>query len=403
MRTLLSIAIALASFSAAAAQPLPAANAGDLTPRKLVVLPAPNTQIERAPVSFAWKLDPSAGLTMPQLHVAQSREYWQTVEAVELERGLRLKTTAPGALIRISPTRDAIALRSDKVQVEDRTKRAVRLSSLLSDQQLKAAGMPVAEGSVLAKLGDDAAAGEYTLRATNAQGRYVVNVYEPASTDVLRAGADRDRALVGDSVRLDVAFERAGRAAKAEAEGLLVAPNGQTWPLKLVPGGRGLVADVTLPASTNQTPGLWELQVFASAEGVQRDARTALMVAQPTARFDRSFSFDAQRMRMALPIVTASAGRYEARGTLFATAPDGVLRPVSQAHSAAWFERGKGMLALQFDRTHLPQGYGAPFEVRKLELHDQSRMAPLESRERTGLAVSTTTRAADVGRGGRAR
>lgn len=44
------------------------------------------------------------------------------------------------------------------------------------------------------------------------------------------------------------------------------------------------------------------------------------------------------------------------------------------------------MLVLQFDHSHLPQGFGAPFEVRQLELNDQSRMAPLESRERAGVA-----------------
>ena len=61
-------------------------------------------------------------------------------------------------------------------------------------------------------------------------------------------------------------------------------------------------------------------------------------------------------------------------------------RPVSQAHSANWFKRGSGMLVLQFDRAHVPAGYGAPFKVRQLELHDQSRMAPLESRESAGRA-----------------
>ena len=36
----------------------------------------------------------------------------------------------------------------------------------------------------------------------------------------------------------------------------------------------------------------------------------------------------------------------------------------------------------QFARAHLPAGYGAPFEVRELELNDQGRMAPIESRTR---------------------
>jgi len=37
---------------------------------------------------------------------------------------------------------------------------------------------------------------------------------------------------------------------------------------------------------------------------------------------------------------------------------------------------------LAFDREHVPAGYGAPFEVRQLELNDQTRLALVESRSR---------------------
>jgi hypothetical protein len=58
------------------------------------------------------------------------------------------------------------------------------------------------------------------------------------------------------------------------------------------------------------------------------------------------------------------------------------MRPVAQAHSAAWLDGKRGMLVLDFEQAHLPVGYGAPFEVRQLELHDQGRMMPLEVRTR---------------------
>ena len=163
--------------------------------------------------------------------------------------------------------------------------------------------------------------------------------------------------------------------------------DGRSWPVAMnASDNGGLGANVKLPTNVGNTPGLWELQVFANANGIQRDARTAFAVAAPTARFNGVFAFNAKTMRMALPVQTGSVGRYEARGTLFATGANGTMAPVSEAHSAAWMKRGNGMLVLQFDRAHLPQGYGAPFEVRQLKLNDQSRMAPLESRERAGVA-----------------
>jgi len=387
----LSIAIALGlslaanAYTATAAQPLRPAGGQDQAPTRLATLPAPTAKIERAPVSFAWKLDPQQSLSAAQPHVAESREYWQTVDAAELERGVILKTTAAGSLIRISPTQGARALGADALELRDAAGPA-KLQSIASSEQLAKTGMAVQDGSLIAKLDRQEGADTYTLRAPKAQGRYLVHVYEPLSSDVLRAGVNRQHALAGERLRLDVDFSRAGKRSGAlRAEGLLVAPDGRTWPVKLGADARGgLGADVKLPANVGTAPGLWELQVFADADGVKRDARTAFAVAAPTARFDGVFAFNARTMRMALPVKAGSEGRYEARGTLYATAPDGTLRPVSQAHSAAWIKRGNGMLVLQFDRSHLPVGYGAPFEVRQLELNDQSRMAPLESRESAG-------------------
>jgi hypothetical protein len=41
---------------------------------------------------------------------------------------------------------------------------------------------------------------------------------------------------------------------------------------------------------------------------------------------------------------------------------------------------GAGQLVLPFDQAALPAGFGAPYELRDLQLQDQSRMAPIESR-----------------------
>ncbi len=387
MRLSIAIALALCSFSAVAAQPLRSAGAKDQTPSRLVALAAPSAQIERAPVSFSWKLDPAQDLTATAPHVAQSREYWQTVDAAELDRGVQLKMSAPGSLIRISPAQGARALRSDQLQVEG-SRGAAKLQTIATAEQLTKAGMDVQNGTLIAKLGDQEGAGTYTVRVPKAEGQYLVHVFEPQSADVLRAGADRSHALAGSSLRFDVDFSRAGKLASGlQAEAMLVAPDGRSWPVAMKASDNGgLAANFKLPSNVGNAPGLWELQVFANADGIQRDARTAFAVAAPTARFNGVFAFNAKTMRMALPVQTGSTGRYEARGTLFATGADGVMRPVSEAHSAAWMKRGGGMLVLQFDRSHLPQGYGAPFEVRQLMLNDQSRMAPLESRERAGIA-----------------
>ena len=376
---------ALSTFAMAAAhaaQPLLPSAAGDQVPTRLVSLPAPTGAIERKPVSFAWKLDPNLALSQPDPFLATSREYWLTVDGAELNRGLSLKMSSPGALVRISPARGAKPLRATDFAVSSQGRR-VTVDRAADAEALRRAGMDASAGTQVLHLGAGSGAGASVLRTQNASGRYVVHVFEPNSDQLLFARADRDHALAGQPMRVVIGATATGRRADLRSSALLVAPDGssQKVTVRSMAGG-GQEAVFNLPTRARQGGGLWELQVFSDMGGTPRDIRTAFAVAQPTARFAGSYALDTSRLRVSLPVQAASPGRYEARGTLYASAPDGSLRPVSEAHSAAWMSAGNGSLVLQFERSHLPAGYGAPFELRQLELNDQGRMAPIESHAR---------------------
>ena len=389
MRTSFLRVAALAAFAttfvagvAQAAQPLLPAGASDQVPQRLAVLPAPTGAIERKPVAFSWALDPDAALSEPVPFLAESREYWMTVDGTELARGLPLQTTAPGALIRVSPAKGSAALRAGDFSVSAGN-RKLGIAQAADADALRKAGMEASAGTQVLRLGEGSGAGRNVLRAANARGRYVVHVFEPSSDRVLHARADRSHVLAGGSMRVAIGATAAGRDTKVASQALLVGPDGSSRPVAVRDAaGGGQEAVFAVPANASQGIGLWELQVFGAVGEVPRDARTAFAVAQPTARFSGIFGVNAASLRMSLPVEAASPGRYEARGTLYATARDGSLRPVSQAHAAAWMEAGNGMLVLQFARAHVPAGYGAPYEVRQLELNDQGRMAPIESRSR---------------------
>jgi len=218
----------------------------------------------------------------------------------------------------------------------------------------------------------------------------VVQVLEPNSPVRLEVQASQAQVLAGGNVQLQARLLEDGASAAAlrtrrgslGGEALLVAPDGRSWPQRLLRTTDGsLRAQVRIPAEASNTQGLWELQVFAQADGVLRDGKVAFAVARPTARFVGQAMPDPSSRQVSLPLQVAAAGRYEARGTLYATAANGQLQPVAQAHAAAWFDGpGRGALVLPFDQAALPAGFGAPYELRDLQLQDQSRMAPIESR-----------------------
>lgn len=378
---LFAVSLMSLSFFARAAQPLLPAGARDQVPAQLVALPVPDGQFERRPVSYSWALDPNAALSVPDAFVAESREYWQTVDGAELQKGMLLKTTAAGAVIRVSPARGSASLTPTDLSISGNGK-AARLEQAADAEELRAAGMEVNAGTTVVKLGREHAAGDYALRAANARGRYVVHVFEPDSDVVLKAQADRQHVLGGGTIAVTMEMSRGNHPLTSQAEALLVAPDGSSRPITVRHDASGtLTARVRVPELASAAAGLWELQVFVNAGGIQRDARTAFAVAAPTARLGGSVDVDATRLRINVPVQAGSPGRYEVRGTLYATASDGTLAPVSEAHAAAWLESGNGSLALAFDRSHVPTGFGAPFEVLQLELNDQTRLAPLERRE----------------------
>jgi len=376
------IAIATLPQPAQASQPLLPHGGHDQVPARLVALPTPQGDFERAPVRYAWPLDPQRELSEAEPFQAESREFWQTVDAAKLKRGFDVDLSAPGALIRVTPAKGARALQQPDVRLLGNG-RAVAMAPTASATQLRAAGMAVPAGTVVMKIADDHGSGRYHLQSQAADGRYIVHVFEPGSPVALLARADRSHALVGDTIGLDVAMNDAGREQQAQAGALLVSPDGTSRPIGLRSDGSHLRAKVRIPADAGHLPGLWELQVFASGDnGIQRDARVAFAVSQPTARLAGDYTADRRARRVQVPVETATAGRYEVRGTLYATGPGKTLRPVAQGHSAAWFEPGRGVLALDFGTVKLPAGYGAPFELRQLELQDQIRGSLIEVRAR---------------------
>ena len=121
-----------------------------------------------------------------------------------------------------------------------------------------------------------------------------------------------------------------------------------------------------------------------------RDARTAVMVSLPTARF----TGEAEVLRrdggmvFQMPVETAAAGRYELRGTLYGSDPSGELKPMAIAHGAQVVSAGSGVLELRFTPDVMNPALSAPYALRDLSLSDQSRMSLSEQRrEALDIAV----------------
>lgn len=401
------LALALAGAPLAQAQgrvdaagvSLLAAGAQDQVPAQLRI-PAPGkldaSRLERAPIAASWALDADAPLdARPQPFVRESREYWVDASAAELKAGLALPLSSNGALIRLSPVHgSAGTIDASRLVVRARGgtyDAATALRNVAADADLRTAGMDVPQGSVVLRLSDAVGAGRVELVAPDADGDYLVHVYEPDSTVVLTLGADRDNVGTGQPMTVRAAL--AGPAALARVGGLLTAPDGYSQPVEFARAADGSWnARVEPDLAHAGDPGLWELHAFAIGSGknaIQRDAKTAFAVTVPVARFDgRLVRSDGSGLRKAglglsVGIEAAVASRYQVSAVLYGSGSDGGLRPAAIAQSAAWLEAGRGAIELRFDAASLGKsGLVPPYELRDLRLVNQADMSVVERRER---------------------
>lgn len=391
-----SIALGLTGYTAAADLRLNAPAATDQVPTRLTATKDDRAAaLDRTPVQVSWALDPADALAdRPVPFVQESREYWLNASQAELQRGVALPTTAEAALIRISPHGnnssrlgiDDLVISGNGRQLSGRE----ATQSVADEAALRAAGMDVSDGTIIARLAAGVGKGNLRLSAPAARGDYLIHVFEPASSTVLRLGAARDTVVAGQSVRISASLLGAKASA---AKGMLTAPDGhsQAFELSLQADG-SWQADVVPDAAHASGPALWEVHAFASGGDsrapVLRDAKTALAVSRASARLsgEARTALDGARSKglsVNVGVEAASASRYQLAGVLYGTDASGVRRPAAYAQSAAWLAAGTGTLTLTFDTQALAGSkLSGPYDLRDLRLSDQADMSVIERRER---------------------
>ncbi len=384
--------------------------AADLSSETLTAAPQlKGMSVPKEAVALSWPLAADAALTAAEPHVSSSKEYFVDVTAEDLGKGVPIYTTRPGALVRLNPAAGVKAgideklatLPASLVLIDTAGKSwsaGSGMDLMVGPEQLKAAGAPFVEGTSAFRIREDLGAGAFTLRAdglTGSSERYVMHVFDRASPIALELTTGASDYLHGQTLTVEAALSAGTRNLRAQRiEGFVTSPAGRAWPLRFRNAGKGRYrASLTLDALEMPAPGLWQVHVSADGRAggqtVLRAGRTAFACAVPSAGFSGEAQVDrASGLGFQLGVDAASAGRYEARGVLYATAADGALRPAGVAHSAAWLEAGAGSLELTFDPPLLAEGgLGAPYELRDLRLVNQATMGLLHRQERA-LAVS---------------
>lgn len=377
---------------------LSAPSPSDLVPSGITAakIAAVERHSERELVQFSWPLEELAAADYsPTPYVAESREFWTTVEGEELAKGFRFMTTAPGALIRLSPVTSGksgghLDLSGLRLEIAGRSYSREQAIAVLADAgALKQAGAEFPEGTVAFRVRSELGFGPTRLILPKASGRVLVHVFEPDSPIVLSLSASP---FVASDGVLSLAGEwqglsKAGRI--GQLAGLITAPDGFSREFELKAQGSHFSGTIELGAERGGGEGLWEAHLFgfiATPEGdIRRDVRTAFSVSRPSARLlgpvDRRE--DGQALIFAPSVEVALPGRYELRAVITGTGSDGQEHALAVSHAALWLETGVGEIPLRVEKAHLTRsGMTAPYYLRDLRLIRQGDLNLQERRDR---------------------
>lgn len=365
-----------------------------LSSQQAVAMPAVRDNIERETVQVSRALRTDQKLNpVPLPHRAHSRQFQISVTAGQLQGGVKLNTTAPGAVVRISPVEGARVLTPADIRItppEQETMGVRQASRALAETRaLHAAGMEVAPGAMAFELSPQLGKGQFKLSAADARGQYQLHVMDPNSTLVLDMQAGKETVLSGQSVLMFVELSEGGQIVDTgDIEGRVRAPDGSEHPLqfKRQPDGR-YVARFEPDASHTRGPTLWQAHATVTSrlagQTVRRDVRTAFAVSAATARFTGAVEVrrENQGLDVELGIKAQRASRYGVSGVLYGTAADGSMQPVALAQTAAWRQAGASSVTLGFSGESLKDaGLRGPWELRDLRLTDQGSMQMIERR-----------------------
>ncbi len=388
-------------FAQVTVELMPAADS-DLTAIQLQVTETGQLKNKsRDEASISWPLRSVLPLSeSSKPHKASSREYWLTVNGLQLLQGLKLQTTAAGAIVKISPMPDR-NVKSSKLPVLDtgqltiidaQGKQHPQMSAMANSataDQLNNARLSFPPGTVIFELKETLGHGEFTVKyhnIINPQQRFLLYVLDKNSQYRLSVKTDDDTVFSGRQLVAQIALtDNKIIRDVSSVETFLRSPDGGKFVVDNKINKDGLVETaINIDGLDDRSIGLWELHVATKSVmngmQVQRNAKTTFAYSQPNAKLTQTVDITRAKgldntLRLSFGIDAVSSGRFELRGILYGTEIDNKKVPIMFANSAGWREAGPSTLDLTFDLSKVSNSSaGKPFEIRDLRLLDQSRM-----------------------------
>tara|TARA_R110000737_G_scaffold89824_3_gene122294 strand:- start:3203 stop:4426 length:1224 start_codon:yes stop_codon:yes gene_type:complete len=391
--TCISASTLLLSNSVAATT-LASTNATQITTNdiELVSISAPLHKIEQKSLHFSQALAKNSTLSFAvKPYTSISDEYWLEVTGKQLNSGITLAITKPGALIRLSgkksedPTQvESIAIDPEQIELSQGQQILSKaFSQKVSQQQFATAN--IFPNSSAVELAQHLGRGEFKLKvnqALNSDERYLVNVKEKGSKHKLTLSIPSQTLIAKQNIMFDMTMSNSqGKLTNSKHNAHIKTPEGETIAVNYQEvNGKYSIKLPEMPANKNYGK-LYELHIASQGNDkglkVNRNGKVAFAIARPTAKMTSNIAVNLTHAMIELDI--ASEGRYEISAIISGVNKQGKEEQVMLSRSAHYLQPGLQQVNLDFD-TQLLKTLQVlpPYQLSEMRLVDQSRMALLQ-------------------------
>lgn len=351
--------------------------------------------MELSAMSYSFALNGQAELNINTHNVqTTSDEYWLTVSADELKKGVDVHTSVSGALIKISRGGEQYRpLNAQSLQLFSTHDYSKNLAGkIIGEEDLNATG--VFKNATAIKMDKAIAPGKFQLKYDGPlakDGQFVIHVKEKHSLNKLLLSTQKQHVLKGEALDFNALLQQGDKTLALDSvSAYVISPSGVKFN---IPSSKSADGTAKVRASEfinnlnvieSPVNGLYELYIntVANDKGKQilRTGKIAFALAEQTAKLEKRLAqpINSLKANAVLPINVIEPGRYEVRAILYGHDTNGNLKPIMETHSAKNLESGKGVINMTFDKKLLIKSdLAAPYVLKHVRLFDQTRMSRL--------------------------
>lgn len=311
------------------------------------------SRLSHETIQHQWSVATTSLQPLKLNNVQKSFSYKKVVSAGELEAGVTLPTTAPGAVLRVTPIHHKVLPKLEIVTPNKHPINLKKASFLYSENN----AMDTDLQQIMFELKPELGSGEFILHSKNTLTQtstlktnysYTISVYEKASPFFLQVGTDSVHYQYGDTVTATISIN-AGSYESNDLNAYVIDSNEQKIPLALTKIHENTFqGSIKLASELNDRGKNWHIEVDTVGGLIKRSGHCAFSYAIPSASLLDIKKTSLKPLAFIATVNVATASRYALQTVLFQRNSQGEKVPVKTVQKAQWLEPGVHQIEVSF-------------------------------------------------------